>query len=183
MRRLKKLGSLEGLLKLIPGMGKLSQQLGGLNMPEKELGRVEAMIDSMTRDERRRPELLNKSRKARIAKGSGATVAEVEQLCANFTQMRAMMQNMMGGGKKGKKGLPAMPGMPGMGKMPRGLPGRGRMPGLPGLGGLGGAGGMPDLSALGGMGGMPGMPGAGEGASRGSTKKKKKDRKKKKKRR
>ena len=183
MRRLKKLGSLEGLLKLIPGMGKLSQQLGGLNMPEKELKRVEAMIDSMTRDERRRPELLNKGRKARIAKGSGSTVAEVEQLCANFTQMRAMMQNMMGGGKKGKKGLPAMPGMPGMGKMPRGLPGRGRMPGLPGLGGLGGAGGMPDLSALGGMGGMPGMPGAGEGASRGSTKKKKKDRKKKKKRR
>ncbi|EPR41671.1 Signal recognition 54 kDa protein [Desulfovibrio sp. X2] len=186
MRRLKKLGSLEGLLKMIPGMGKMAQQLGDMSVPEKELGRVEAMIGSMTVAERENPELLNKSRKARIARGSGVKASEVDQLVKNFEQMRKMMQSMMGGGKEGKKkgkfGLPGMPKMPGLPQgmqMPRGMPGMPR-----GLSGMGG--GMPGMSGLPGMGGMPGMPGAGAGGespSRGSTKKKKKDRKKKKKRR
>ena len=141
MRRMKKLGSLEGLLKLIPGMGAIRQKLGDMSVPEKEMGKVEAIINSMTKREREDPKVINPSRKQRIAKGSGVTVAQVNQLLKQFETMRNMMKKLTGGG----------------GKMPRGMPGMGgRMPRLPG-----GAGGMPDMGAMGGMGGMPGMGGMG----------------------
>ncbi|MFP5257728.1 MAG: signal recognition particle protein, partial [Acidobacteriota bacterium] len=116
MRRIKKLGSLEGLLKLVPGMSQVRKQLGEVQMPEKEMARVEAIINSMTKAERETPKLINTSRRERIAKGSGTTVLEVSQLLKNFTQMQKMMQRMMGG-----KGMPAMP------KMPPGM----KMPGMP----------------------------------------------------
>lgn len=166
MRRLKKLGSMEGLLKLIPGMRGLKEKLGDMNVPEKEMGRVEAIINSMTMEERRNPSVINVSRKERIAKGSGVTVNDVNQLVKNFEQMRKMMKKMMGGGTKGKK--PRMP------RMPKG------MPGLPGMSGLPG-GGLP-----GGMPGMPGMPGMDdmegmEGAARPGSSKSKTQRKKRKK--
>jgi len=133
MRRVRKLGSLEGILKLIPGMSQVRQKLGEVQMPEKEMARVEAIISSMTKKERVNPKIINQSRRERIAKGSGTTVLDVSQLLKNFTQMQKMMQRMMAGGK-----MPAPGKMPKMPKMPR-LPGG--MPGLPG--GMPGEGGEP----------------------------------------
>ncbi|MDE7065454.1 MAG: signal recognition particle protein [Desulfovibrionaceae bacterium] len=155
MRRVRQMGSLDTILKLIPGMGGLREKLAeaGGAVPEKEMARTEAIINSMTMAERRNPDILNGSRRARIAKGSGTTVQQVNQLVRQFEQMRQMMKGMMGG-----KGLAG-------GRMPR-LPG-----GLPGMGGLGGMGGMPGLS------GLPPMP----GGSSAAKKKKKRDRTKRKK--
>jgi signal recognition particle subunit SRP54 len=118
MRRLKKLGSLDGIMKLIPGMGGIRKKLGDAAIPEKEFNRVEAMINSMTKKERRRPEIIDKSRRNRIAKGSGTAQQDVAQLLKNFDSMRKMMKQM-GGGKRGlggmAGGMPQMPPMPGMG--------------------------------------------------------------------
>jgi signal recognition particle subunit SRP54 len=121
MRRIKKLGSLEGIMKLIPGMGQVRKQLQDVQMPEKELSKVEAMISSMTMAERHDPKIINPSRKQRIAKGSGVTVTEVNQLLKNFEQMQKMMKKIAGG---------KMPSMPQGGRMP-GMPGMGAMPGMP----------------------------------------------------
>ncbi|WP_456324141.1 signal recognition particle protein [Desulfonauticus submarinus] len=96
MKRIKKLGSIEGLLKLIPGMGKLRDQLKNVKIPEKEMAKLEAIINSMTKEERKNPKIINASRKERIAKGSGTTVQDVNNLLKNFEQMRKMMQQMMG---------------------------------------------------------------------------------------
>lgn len=96
MRRIRKLGSIEGLLKLIPGMGKLRDQLKNVKIPEKEMVKIEAIINSMTLEERRNPKVINASRKERIAKGSGTTIQDVNTLLKNFEQMRKMMQQMMG---------------------------------------------------------------------------------------
>lgn len=140
MRRMKKLGSLEGLLKLLPGMGALKQKLGNISVPDKEMGKLEAIINSMTQKERQDPKIINAGRKQRIARGSGVTVAEVNQMLKQFDTMRGMMQRLTGGG----------------GKMPKGMPGLGgRMPRIP-------AGMDPSALGLGGM-GMPGMPGMGGG--------------------
>ena len=147
MRKLKKLGSMEGLLKMIPGMGAAMKQMGQDALPEDEMRRTEAIINSMTMDERRQPKLINASRKERIAKGSGVKVADVNVLIKNFKQMSKMMQAMMGGGKgKKQKGL--------MSKL-KGLAGGGGMPDMSALGGMPGMGGM-------GMPGMDGMGGMGE---------------------
>ena len=173
MRRIKKLGSIEGLLKMIPGMSQIRKQLGEVQMPEKEMARVEAIINSMTKAERATPKIINVSRKERIARGSGTTVLEVGQLLKNFTQMQKMMQRMMGG-----KGLPSMPKMPPGMKMPGGMPGG--MPQMPpGMGGMGGMDGMPP------GGGMPLDPEAVKAArvaAKAAAKKKKDQRKKRKKR-
>ena len=138
MRRMKKLGSLEGLLKLIPGMGNISKQLGNGALPDKEMSKVEAIINSMTKHERQDPKSINPSRKQRIAKGCGRTVAEVNQLIKQFDTMRGMMQKLTGGGGKMPKGMPGLGG-----RMPRvpsgmGMPGMGGMPGMPGMPGMGG---------------------------------------------
>jgi signal recognition particle subunit SRP54 len=129
MRRIKKLGSLEGIMKLIPGMGQIRKQMQDVQMPEKELSKVEAMINSMTMAERHEPKIINPSRKQRIARGSGATVNEVNQLLKNFEQMQKMMQKMMNGKMPAMPQGARMPSMPGMGGLP-GMPGA--MPGLPG---------------------------------------------------
>lgn len=152
MRRIKKLGSLEGLLKLIPGMGGIRQKLGDMAMPEKELGRVEAMINSMTKKERLNPKLINSSRKQRIAKGSGVTVAQVNQLLKQFETMKGMMQRLTGGGGKLPKGMPGMGGR--MPRIPSGMPGMPGMDNMP----------MPGMEGMGDM-GMPGYPAGGAGAS------------------
>jgi signal recognition particle subunit SRP54 len=116
MRKLKKLGSIEGLLKLIPGMGDVRKQLKDVKMPEKELGRVEAIISSMTAEERKNPGLINGSRRKRIAAGSGTKVQDVNQLLSNFTQMKKMMQHVMQkGGRPGQQPLP----VPGQGQKAR----------------------------------------------------------------
>lgn len=109
MKLLKNMGSLGGVLKLIPGMGKLSG--ADIERGEKELKRTQAMINSMTPEERSNPDLLAKSpsRRRRIATGSGQDESEVTKLISNFTRMRAMMQQM------GQGRMPGMAGMPGMG--------------------------------------------------------------------
>lgn len=112
MRLLKNMGSLGGIMKLIPGMNKVSQEQ--LEKGETELKRVEAMINSMTIEERKQPDLLSKSpsRRRRIAKGAGRAEKDVSELISKFQQMRSMMQQM-GQGRFPGMGMPGM-GMPGM---------------------------------------------------------------------
>jgi signal recognition particle subunit SRP54 len=114
-KMLRRMGPLQGVLKMIPGMGK---QLEGLDqVDERQLKRVEGMILSMTPHERRVPHVIDSSRRNRIAAGSGVTVEQVNQLLESRKQMAKMMK-MMGSGK-----MPAMPGMgaaaPTMGGGPR----------------------------------------------------------------
>ncbi len=97
MKQIKRLGSMGDILKMIPGMGGIADQLGGLN-PEKDLGRIEAMISSMTLEERRNPDIIDRSRRTRIARGSGADPAEVNKLLSDFKTMSGVMQKMAGMG-------------------------------------------------------------------------------------
>lgn len=109
MQQVKKLGPLEQVLGMIPGMGKLTKQLKDQQLDENELGQVEAIIYSMTVWERQHPEKIDGSRKKRIARGSGTRVQDVNQLLKQFEQTRKMMKqfsNMAKGGKKGKLKLP-----------------------------------------------------------------------------
>ena len=91
---------------MIPGGDRLKSKLGGgeAQLPEKEMNRVVAIIDSMTRKERRDHTLLNGSRKKRIAKGSGTSVPEINRLIKQFLGARTMMKSLVGGGKPGKMG-------------------------------------------------------------------------------
>jgi signal recognition particle subunit SRP54 len=113
MRLMKNMGSLGGVMKLIPGMNKLTQDQ--LEKGETQLKRCEAMINSMTDQERRNPDLLasSPSRRRRIARGSGYQDKDVGKLVTDFSKMRSMMQQM-GQGQFGGMGMPGMPGMPGM---------------------------------------------------------------------
>ncbi|MBU1950105.1 MAG: signal recognition particle protein [Candidatus Eisenbacteria bacterium] len=95
IRQVRKMGPLEDIMKMIPGMG--GKALKGVQIDPKELGRVEAMIRSMTPAERRRPEIINGSRRKRIAKGSGTTVQMLNRLLKDFDQMRKMMGQMAKG--------------------------------------------------------------------------------------
>jgi len=101
LQQLKKMGSLDGLLSMLPGAGKL-KGLKDLQPDEKELKRTEAIINSMTPGERGNHQIINSSRRKRIARGSGTSVSEVNRLLKNFTQARKMMKGMakMGGKKK-----------------------------------------------------------------------------------
>jgi signal recognition particle subunit SRP54 len=99
-RMLRKMGSLKGVLSMIPGMGK---QLQGLDIDESQMGRAEAIVLSMTPKERRMPHLIDGSRRKRIAAGSGTSIQQVNQLISARKQMQKMMKQM----KKGK-----MPGIP-----------------------------------------------------------------------
>jgi len=151
MQALKKMGPLGGLMGMMPGMPK---EMKDANISDDQLKPVEAIINSMTPLERRKPELINGSRRTRIANGSGTTVGDVNRLVKQFGEMQKMMKRMgatMRPGKKGKAGKKGgrVTGPPGA--MPAGL----GMPGFPGgmPGGMGG--GMP--------GGMPGAPGGFKG--------------------
>jgi signal recognition particle subunit SRP54 len=97
MHQMRKLGSFQQILAMIPGMGKLSQDEELVS--EKELKRIEAMIFSMTRAERRHPELIKGSRKERIARGSGTKIHEVTQLINQFREMQRMMKKFGRGGQ------------------------------------------------------------------------------------
>ncbi len=108
MTAIKKMGSLKQMLGMMPGMAQMRQQLDSLD--EREFDRVEAMVRSMTPTERDHPKIINGSRRARIAKGSGVSVSEVNQLIERFGQAQKMMRQMRKGG-----GVPGMPGMPGLG--------------------------------------------------------------------
>ena len=90
-RMMRKMGPLRNIVGMIPGLGK---ELRGVNVDDRELGRVEAIVLSMTAEERRRPEVINGSRRARIARGSGTTVQQVNQLLAARKQMEKLMKQM-----------------------------------------------------------------------------------------
>ena len=100
---LRRMGPLQGVLKLVPGLGK---QLQGLDVDEKQLSRVEAIVLSMTPQERRMPHIISTQRRRRIAAGSGTSMDEVNKLMAARKQMAKMMKQL------GKGRMPAMPGMP-----------------------------------------------------------------------
>src|SRR5690625_900875 len=107
MGQVKQMGPLDDLLSMIPGAGK--KQLKNINIDEKQLVHVEAIIQSMTKQERQDPSIMNASRKKRIAKGSGTNVSQVNRLLKQFNEMKKMMKQMtnMQKGKKGKgKGMP-----------------------------------------------------------------------------
>ena len=104
MQQVKKLGSLESILGMLPGMGNISQKLKDANVDEKELDRVEAIIRSMTLAERRNPNIINGSRRKRIANGSGTRVQDVNKLLKNFEQSKKMMKKLKGMNKFATKG-------------------------------------------------------------------------------
>ncbi len=103
MAQLKKMGGLQEMLGMIPGGNKL----GNVQLDEKQMARTEAIIKSMTPEERRRPAIIGGSRKKRIARGSGTNVQDVNRLLTQFEQMMKMMKGMTG--KRGRKGMLGMP--------------------------------------------------------------------------
>ncbi|QGF24910.1 signal recognition particle protein [Raineyella fluvialis] len=114
MKAVRKMGPLSKVFGMLPGMGQLKDQLE--NIDEKEIDRVEAIILSMTPSERADVTILNGSRRSRIAKGSGVTVSEVNNLVNRFVEARKMMASMAGGAMGGMPGMPGMPGAPRPGK-------------------------------------------------------------------
>ena len=105
MRQMRKIGSMTDILKMVPG---LSNRLPkNFEIPEKDLARIEAIICSMTKRERRNPDMLNGSRRKRIARGAGTQVSDVNRLVKQFEQSRQMMKQLGGGGKK--RQLPRLP--------------------------------------------------------------------------
>jgi signal recognition particle subunit SRP54 len=104
LKQVKKLGSLEQIMSMIPGLGQL-QQLKNMKPDEKELVRVEAIINSMTKEERENYKLINGSRRRRIALGSGTTIQDVNRLLKNFAQTKKMMENLT---RKGLQGVPSI---------------------------------------------------------------------------
>ena len=180
--QMEKIGGMSGMLGMLPGMGKIKDQLAGANLDDKLFKRQRAIIESMTPAERRNPDILKASRKRRIAAGSGTNPEQINRLLKMHRQMAEMMKQM-GGAKKGALGKMAsmfglgggMPQLPpgamealSKGQMPAGMPPMpggglppmpnlppqmpGKLPGLPGLPGLGG----PKLP------GLPGFPFGGK---------------------
>ncbi len=160
LEQMQKMGGMESVMGMMPGMGKMAKQAEAAGMDDKMLKRQIALIQSMTKKERANPALLQASRKKRIAKGAGLEVQELNKLLKMQRQMSDMMKKLgkMGKGKMLKQ---AMQGMFGKGGMPAGMPG-----------------GMPDMSdpkameeaakMLGGRGGLPGgLPGLGGGLPSG----------------
>jgi len=93
LQQIKKLGPLNNVLDMIPGMGQVKDMISPEDM-EKQLKYTQAIVSSMTTQERRNPKILNGSRKRRIAKGSGTSVQEVNQLLSQFRQMQKMMKQL-----------------------------------------------------------------------------------------
>ncbi len=117
MQQIKKLGSLESIMGMIPGMGKMMKQMPGAQLSEKEVTRVEAIIRSMTPKERANHSIINGSRRLRIAKGSGTSVQEVNLLLKRFTEAQKMMKQLQKLGPKNLlKGIGGLPGLGGLGK-------------------------------------------------------------------
>jgi signal recognition particle subunit SRP54 len=106
IKMMKKMGGLESLMKMIPGMGQLTKQLKDMSPPDKEVKKIEAIILSMTLAERGNPKILNGSRRLRIAHGSGTEVKDVNRLVEQFSKAQKMMSQMMKMGMgRGGKGL------------------------------------------------------------------------------
>jgi signal recognition particle subunit SRP54 len=116
LRQLRKMGGISSLMGMLPGMGKIKNQMAQANIDESVVKRQEAIIQSMTPQERHKPQIIAASRKRRIAAGSGTSVPEVNKLLKQFMTMNKMMKKVGKMGKKGmmRGGFPGMPGMPGM---------------------------------------------------------------------
>ena len=106
MQQIKKMGPLKDLIGMIPGMSQLN--LNDVDVDPKAMAHIEAIIQSMTKEERQNPSILNGPRKKRIANGSGRTIAEVNRLLKQFEEMKKMMKqvNSLAKGKKGKFRMP-----------------------------------------------------------------------------
>ena len=150
LKTIQKMGSLKELFGKLPGMGGMAEQVD-----ESEIGKVQSLIHSMTPQERRQPEIIEKSRAIRIARGSGRQRTDVHQLVERFDQMKALMASLGGGGKRGL--------------LPGGLPGPAGAAAGPGLGGM-------DPMA------MPGGGGPAAGRARGRARPRNADTRKKNKR-
>jgi len=150
LRTIQKMGPLKEVFARLPMFGGMAEQAD-----ERELVRVEAMIQSMTRQERKQPDLIEKSRAARIARGSGMQQSQVRDLVKRFGQMREMMAALGGGGAGGLLGK---------------IPGMGRLAGAGGAGGL-------DPAMLGGLAEAGGGPGRGKAQVAKTRSKSKKKRK------
>jgi len=120
LRQMKKLGGMQGMLAMLPGVGKIKNQLDAAGLDDKILTRQEAIISSMTKKERADPDLINGSRRKRIAAGSGMEVSDVNKLLKMHRQMSDVMKKI---GKGGRNPFGGMPGMGG-GLPPRMFPGR-----------------------------------------------------------
>jgi len=107
MQQVRKLGSMSKIMGMLPGMGQFREQLE--NFDEREIDRIQAVIQSMTPAERANPKIIDGSRRARIARGSGRQVSDVNSLVDRFFEARKMMMSLAKGG-----GMPGVPGMPGM---------------------------------------------------------------------
>jgi signal recognition particle subunit SRP54 len=110
LQQVKKMGPIGDLLKMMPGMGGLAKQMPDPQQAERQMKTIEAIISSMTRQERQDPTILNGSRRKRIATGSGVTVSEVNALLKQFKEMQTLMKQFGSMAKRGK--LPKLPGMP-----------------------------------------------------------------------
>ena len=106
LRQVRKMGPLDQLLAMIPGLG---SRLKDVTVDERELRRIEAIIQSMTPEERRRPEIINASRRRRIALGSGTRVQDVNRLLKQFAETQRLMKQMAGAARRGRRGLGQLP--------------------------------------------------------------------------
>jgi signal recognition particle subunit SRP54 len=113
MQALRQLGPLQDLLAMLPGVPGGKDALKDLEVDEGQLGRAQAIIQSMTREERQNPAIIGGSRRSRIARGSGVTTAEVNALLKEFEQAKKMMKSMLGGKRMPR--IPGMPNLPGIG--------------------------------------------------------------------
>ena len=111
LRQIGRMGGMDGIMGMLPGVGKIKKQMADAQMDEGLLKRQEAIIQSMTPKERRNAKLLNASRKRRVATGSGTSVQDVNRLLKQFKQMSSMMKKVSKLGKRGlmRHGLPGLP--------------------------------------------------------------------------
>jgi len=111
MQQVRKIGPLSQLMDMIPGFNKLSKEMEP-DVTDQQMKRIEAIINSMTREERRHPDMINANRKRRIARGSGTEVQDINELLSQFKQIKRMMKQMADSGKQRKGRFPGFPGMP-----------------------------------------------------------------------
>jgi signal recognition particle subunit SRP54 len=166
------MGGISGLMGMMPGIAKMKNQIANAGLDDKILKRQVAVIDSMTRQERKSPDILKASRKKRIAAGAGVKVEEVNKLLKMHRNMADMMK-AMGSGKRGPMagiaqamgfggGMPSPEQMKALAeKMPGGLPQGGGTPALPKDLPAGLRSGLPNLPGLSGLSGKPNLPGLG----------------------
>ena len=137
LQQMKKMGGLQGIMGMLPGVAKMKAQMADSGVDDRMIARQEAIISSMTKAERKKPDLLNASRKKRVAAGAGVEVQDINRLLKQHRQMADMVKSLSKGGGKNLQKMAAMMG---------GLGGGGGMPGLPGMGG-------PDMARLKALGG------------------------------